>query len=260
MVKLPTFEGDVLKWAEFWELFKVYIHCNQRYADVQKFVLLKSHLGAVPKQVIEGIPATEEGYKAAVELLTRRFARDDVRRELLMKQLLDLPCVSKHDDLKGMHCLIDQLNARVRGLEALGVTHDSFSSILLPVMREKLPEAWRLEWARSQPSPAAVSGVAASRQLAQTRVQGRQANRSAACSRSDWICVACGMAKHGLAACHVYRNQDVATRALFHKAMSYLTPIFVFIFQAYESSECVPIFLFILLLSRFSQVHQISLS
>ena len=254
VVKLPVFEGEVLKWAEFWELFKVYVHANKRYTDVQKFVLLKSHLGNVPKQVIEGIPASEEGYKAAVDLLTRHFARDDVRRELLMKQLLDLPGVSKHDDLKGMHCLIDQLNARVRGLEALGVTHDSFSSILLPVMREKLPEAWRLEWARCQPKPAdfksfldflqqemlvrelaatgpvrsattsatadssrpaclaTVSGLAANRQLGQARVQGRHANRSAACSKPDWLCVACGMAKHGLAACHVYRNQDVATR------------------------------------------------
>lgn len=253
VVKLPTFEGDIMKWAEFWELFKVYIHNNPRYAEIQKFVLLKSHLGTVPKQVIEGIPASDEGYQAAVDLLTSRFARDDVRKELLMKQLLDLPAVSRHDDLKGMHLLIDQLNARVRGLKALGVTHDSFSSILLPVLRNKLPEAWRLEWARSQPQPATfesflqflqremfvreqaatgpagtaasstsdsprpagmatVSGLVAGRQLGQARVQGRHANCSAACSKPDWLCVACGMAKHGLAACHVYRNQDVATR------------------------------------------------
>ena len=66
VVKLPIFDGDVMKWGEFWELFKVYIDTNAMYADVQKFVLLKSHLGNVPKQVIEGIPASEEGYKAAL--------------------------------------------------------------------------------------------------------------------------------------------------------------------------------------------------
>ncbi|KAF0294125.1 hypothetical protein FJT64_008179 [Amphibalanus amphitrite] len=57
VVKLPTFEGDLLKWAEFWELFKVSVHSNK--------------------------------------------------------------------------------------------------SILLPVVKEKLPEAWRLEWARAQTASAA---------------------------------------------------------------------------------------------------------
>ncbi|KAF0293852.1 hypothetical protein FJT64_008401 [Amphibalanus amphitrite] len=66
VVRLPTFEGDVLQWPEFWELFRVAIHLNQR------------------------------------------------------------------------------------GLEALGVTASSFSSIPLPVLREKLPDSWRLEWARHQ--------------------------------------------------------------------------------------------------------------
>ena len=248
VVKLPTFEGDVLKWAEFWELFKVSVHSNKRYADVQKFVLLKSLLGNMPKQVIEGIPVSEEGYRAAVDVLTRRYARDDVRRDMLLKQLLELPGVSKHDDLNALHRLIDQLTARVRGLEALGVTSDSFSSILLPVVKEKLPEAWRLEWARVQPASAdfgsfldflqremevreqaasgptrtvadtprpsgypAVSGLAASRVMAPARAQGVRATRSAA-RAADWLCVACGRARHGLATCHAYRAQDVDTR------------------------------------------------
>ena len=50
-------------------------------ADVQKFVLLKPLLGNMPEQVIEGIPVSEEEYRAAVDVLTRRYARDDVRRD-----------------------------------------------------------------------------------------------------------------------------------------------------------------------------------
>ena len=116
--------------GEFWELFKVSIHSNPRYAAVQKFVLLKSHLGNIPKQTIEGISVSEEGYVTAVDVLTRRFSRDDIKREMLMKQLLDLPGVSKPDDIKSLYCFVDQLTAKVRALETLGVTANCFSSIL----------------------------------------------------------------------------------------------------------------------------------
>ena len=249
VVKLPTFEGDVLKWAEFWELFKVSVHSNKRYADVQKFVLLKSLLGNVPKQVIEGIPVSEEGYRAAVDVLIRRYARDDVRRDMLLKQLLELPGVSKNDNLTAMHSLIDQLTARVRGLEALGVTSDSFSSILLPVVKEKLPEAWRLEWARVQPASAdfssfldflqremevreqAAAGPAGAASAERTRpstswatASGLTAHRQvggphpraqpgrSVAGMGAGGCVACGGPKHGLAQCVVYGSQDVPTR------------------------------------------------
>ena len=46
-----------MKWCEIWKLLKVYIHTNTMYADVQNFVLFRSHLGNVPKQVIEGVDA-----------------------------------------------------------------------------------------------------------------------------------------------------------------------------------------------------------
>lgn len=246
VVRLPTFEGDVLQWPEFWELFRVAIHLNQRYAPVQRFVLLKSHLGSVPKRVIEGIPLSDVGYQLAVDALTCRFDREGVRRELLMKQLLDLPCC-KTADVPAMHRFLDHLTARVRGLEALGVTDSSFSSILLPVLREKLPESWRLEWARHQttdfqeflsflqnemrvreqaaaapvqstvpPRPpagwGAVSALAANRQPGPARSPGRYAPRSAACARDDWVCVACGDGRHGLAACQMYRGMTVDGR------------------------------------------------
>ena len=82
MVKLPTFDGDIMKWMEFWELVEVSVHCNPKYAAVQKFVILKSHLGVNVKQAMEGIPVSAEGYNTAVDVLKRRFARDDIRREM----------------------------------------------------------------------------------------------------------------------------------------------------------------------------------
>ena len=246
LVKLPSFDGSISGWPEFWELFDITVNRNPKYTDVQRFVILKAHLGALAKPIIEGIPLSDDGYVTALDLLQKRFAKKDQRQEILLKQLMEIPPVKESNDLVKMRGLIDRVTARVRGLTTLGVSTDSFSTLLLPLLKEKLPEAWRLEWARqpvhsfssfleflqreadvrelaaparpvlSSPRPlegcATVSGLSASRQQSVPRGQGHDVRGSAAQSRGDWLCVACGIAKHGLAACPVYRSQDVCAR------------------------------------------------
>ena len=148
-VKIPTFQGDVMKWAEFWELYAIAVHDNPKFANVQKFVVLKSHLAGVALKSIQGIPVTGDGYTQAVEVLKERFDLEDVRKETLLKELLNMPSV-RHGDLMGMWSLIDHLSAHTRALRTLGVVPESFSSLLLPVVKEKIPEDWRLLWARQE--------------------------------------------------------------------------------------------------------------
>ena len=150
-VKIPVFHGDVMKWSEFWELFLISVHENSNFADVQKFVALKSHLAGSALRVIQGIPVSGNGYTEAVEALKERFERDDVCRETLMKELLNMPSV-RSNDLKALRSLTDHITAHTRALNSLGVSSDSFSSLLLPIVKEKLPESWRVEWARRDQS------------------------------------------------------------------------------------------------------------
>ena len=148
-VKIPTFQGDVMKWAEFWELYAIAVHNNPKFANVQRFVVLKSHLAGVALKSIQGIPVMGDGYTQAVEVLKERFDLEDVRKETLLKELLNMPSV-RHGDLMGMWSLIDHLSAHTRALRTLGVVPESFSSLLLPVVKEKIPEDWRLLWARQE--------------------------------------------------------------------------------------------------------------
>ena len=146
-LKIPVFHGDVMKWSEFWELFAISVHDNPSFADVQKFVVLKSHQAGVALRAIQGIPVSGDGYVEACAALKERFEQDDVRRETLMKELLNLPTV-RSNDLNALRSLIDHMSAHTRALNSLGVSTESFSSLLLPVVKEKLPENWRIEWAR----------------------------------------------------------------------------------------------------------------
>ncbi|KAF0300282.1 Importin subunit alpha-1 [Amphibalanus amphitrite] len=139
-----------MKWRSFWELFGVSIHNNSRYSNIEKFVVLKSHLSGSAQKAIDGIPVSGDGYLAAIDILKRRFQRDDIERETLMKCLLDAPAVHNGNDLSAMRSLVDHLSAHTRALATLGVNPESSSIVLLPVMKEKLPESWRLEWARQE--------------------------------------------------------------------------------------------------------------
>ena len=138
-----------MKWAEFWELYVIAVHDNPKFAKVQKFVVLKSHLAGVALKAIQGIPVTGDGYTQAVEILKDRFDLPDVRKETLLRELLNMPSV-RHNDLKAMRSLIDHLSAHTRALSSLGVTADSFSSLLLPVAKDKIPDDWRPIWARQE--------------------------------------------------------------------------------------------------------------
>ena len=148
-VKIPVFQGDAMKWSEFWELFLISVHQNSGFEDVQKFVILKSHLAGLALRVIQGIPVSSSGYTEAVEALKERFDRDC--RETLMRELLNMPSV-RSNDLKALRSLSDHITAHTRALNSLGVTSESFSTLLLPIVKEKLPESWRIEWARQDKS------------------------------------------------------------------------------------------------------------
>ena len=146
-IKFPTFYGDVMKWSEFWELYTASVHDNPKVVDVQKFVILKSHLAGVALRAIQSIPVSADGYAEAIAVLKERFELKDVCRERLMKDLMNLQSV-RSNDLQAMRSLIDHLTAHTRALNSLGVATESFSSLLLPIVKDKIPEQWRLEWAR----------------------------------------------------------------------------------------------------------------
>ena len=71
-VKIPTFHGDIMQWSEFWELFEISVHNNTSFEDIQRFVVLKSHLAGVALKCVQGIPVSGDGYAEAVSALKER--------------------------------------------------------------------------------------------------------------------------------------------------------------------------------------------
>ena len=61
-----------------------------------------------------------------------------------MDTLLNVPVVTSSHNLKGLRHLYDDVESHIRSLKTLGITPDSYGSLLAPVLLSKLPQELRL--------------------------------------------------------------------------------------------------------------------
>ena len=193
--------------------------------------------------------STEASYQIAIDVLKDRFGRDDFKREVLMANLLQLPGVTNSNDLKSLRRLVDDFAVNVRSLEALNTPSSRYGEVLLPVMKEKIPEEWRLQWARIKNQDAGTSQTSEferfvkylhdemriredASHVACTKVSSKNTetvpvmpHRSAVSILSSqrakvqakppeprWLCMACGQGQHGLSRCDRYHRMTVDER------------------------------------------------
>ena len=91
---------------------------------------------------------TADNYPVAVKILKERFGKEDVRKDTLIAKLLSLPGEADATNLKSLRRLVDEVTAGIRSLKALNAPN--IGEVLLPVLKGKIPAAWRLLWARSR--------------------------------------------------------------------------------------------------------------
>ena len=145
---LRKFSGDVLDWAEFWDIFSVAVHDNPEIPPVQKFVYLKSLLTGEAAGYVANIKTEQANYDVAVQRLQSRYGKDEVQRNRLMTKLADMKPLEQSN--KAMRDAVDELCATVRPLQVQGVTPEQYGALLMPLIESKLPKDWRLEWAREK--------------------------------------------------------------------------------------------------------------
>ena len=122
------------------------MHQNGSYSAVQKLFYLRQHLDGVATHAIQSLQLTSESCPVAIKIVQDRFGKDDIRNESLIMKLLNLPRIANADSLRSLRHLVDEVMAFVRSLEVLNAHH--VGDVLLPVLKGKIPAAWRLQWAR----------------------------------------------------------------------------------------------------------------
>ena len=114
---LPIFEGSVLRWPEFWDIFDASVH-QQNIPKVSKFSYLKGALRGAASVAISGISVTEDNYDTAVTLLKEKFGSKESIIETLYAKLHHLPTSSsKFIDIKYTYNNVERV---LRQLESQG--------------------------------------------------------------------------------------------------------------------------------------------
>ena len=96
------------------------------------------------KEAISGLTLTLANYLEAVSILQRCFGNKQMIIARHMDVLLSVESVSSSHNVVAHRCLFDKIEPHVHELKALGVTPDSYGSVLSPVLVKKLPHELRL--------------------------------------------------------------------------------------------------------------------
>ena len=149
-LEVKKFKGHIHEWQEFWDSFESSIHRNESLSEVDKFSYLRGLIEGPAKATIAGFALTSANYRAAVELLERRFGKKTAIRRAHINELLKVAPVYGEKDTTRIRTLYDTVETHYRGLVALGVDEETYSSIVVPAILEKLPESLRLTITRGR--------------------------------------------------------------------------------------------------------------
>eukprot|EP00794_Sanderia_malayensis_P019296 gene19296-biopygen16176 len=91
---------------------------------------------------------TDASYKTAVDLLQKRYGKVSVIQRAHVNELINLPPVYNEKNVQRLRALHDQIETHFRGLQTISVKETTYSSIVVPVLMEKVPENIRISMIR----------------------------------------------------------------------------------------------------------------
>ena len=149
IVKLPKlelkkFDGNILKWTEFWDRFESTIHNNKSLHNVDIFNYLKSQLQGTAAEVLSGLELTKDNYNVAIELLKERYGRKHIMADAHYAKMMNMPMATYR--ATSLRTFYDTTEKHLRCLRSLG--EDDNQMQVLSMLKSKLPRSVLLDLER----------------------------------------------------------------------------------------------------------------
>ncbi|XP_070543778.1 uncharacterized protein [Ptychodera flava] len=145
-LRLQTFSGNVLEWSTFFDVFKSSVHSDSNLGNIQKFTYLRSMLKDEAARTVSGLSLNEANYSHAIDLLKERYGQTHLIVDAHMTALWNLQ--KPTNDAQSLRNFFDSIESHVRGLQSLGKEERTYGELLVPLIREKLPQNIRKQIAR----------------------------------------------------------------------------------------------------------------
>lgn len=144
-LKIPEFSGSYHEWQRFMDTFTALAHDNVNLQNIEKFYYLQSSLKGEALKVLESLPISNVNYLRALQLLRERFENKKAIINAHLKDIFDLPVVSKESHVN-LRKYVDTVLRNYRALEGIGESVDQWSTILIYVLLSKLDFSSKREW------------------------------------------------------------------------------------------------------------------
>ena len=138
-IDIPPFGGDVLKWKEFWDMFEASVHNEPRYANIDKFICLKSKLTGDALEAVAGYQLSNENYRVVVDVLKKRFGNKQLVIDAYYHNLSHLPPAT--NQVSSLRQCYDTIERNLRSLKAIGkdINHRHFIALISEKLPQKVP-------------------------------------------------------------------------------------------------------------------------
>ena len=153
-LNVPTFDGNIIHWKQFWDQFNVAVHSKTTLSDAEKTVYLQNAIkDGSARNTIEALSHSGDNYEEAVECLKSRYDRPRLIQRTHVQLIVDAPCM-KEGSGKELRALHDTVQQHVRALKTLGC--DLPGKFITSMIELKLDVDTLFEWQKHSQSSAEV--------------------------------------------------------------------------------------------------------
>ena len=214
---VPTFDGSIIHWKQFWDQFTVSVHDRTNLSNAEKIVYLQHALkDGSAKNAIEGLSHSGENYSEAVKCLKARFDRPRLIHRTHVQMIVDSPALREGNG-KELRRLHDNVQQHVRALKTLGC--ELPGQFITSMIELKLDVDTLFEWQKHSQSSTDVPPYEELLNFIDLRTQASEASCSmhkrkppsritsftANASPSSNNCVVCKVEKHPLYTCAKFK-------------------------------------------------------
>lgn len=153
-LEVPTFDGNLIHWKQFWDQFTVAVHCKTNLSNAEKNVYLQHAIkSGSAKNAIEGLSHSGDNYEEAIECLKSRYNRPRLIQRTHVQLIVDTPSL-KEGNGKELRRLHDAVQQHVRALKTLGC--DLPGKFITSLIELKLDVDTLFEWQKHSHAEADV--------------------------------------------------------------------------------------------------------
>ena len=155
-LELPTFNGEVMRWATFWTAFSTQVGNREEISDSDKLIYLRKAIVHQPTRDLLDAPREEEdSYTEVVKELKRRFDLPKEMHKNLVQRIMQLtPIKETQDDIKR---LMDSVRKTLLSLKRTGSY--CLESFMTSVVYLILPKKLQVLWEQHSKKEKKVTGV-----------------------------------------------------------------------------------------------------